>query len=307
VNLKGRLPPANSLIAFEAAARCGSHSAAARELAVTPAAISRQVKRIEDFLGARVFEPLGRGRTLTSEGRELADAVAIGLEHVASVVTRLRGRSSPSSLKIATPLAFASLWLMPRIVTFRQAHPEIELRFMTSDTDLDPRREGISLAVRYGGGTWPDLSVLPLLRPHVFPVCTVEYLEHCGPITSMDDLLSQTLLERVGEGSFIVGWTAWLKGAGARPREAPKFIYFNSYELLIRAALMGQGIALGVDLLVEDLVRQKHLVCPLPDRVLWNEAYYLVSPRGETLTPEMELFSEWLIAEARVSPYSMYR
>jgi LysR family glycine cleavage system transcriptional activator len=303
-NLRDRLPRANSLIAFEAAARCGSHSAAARELDVTPAAISRQIKRVEDFLGVRVFEPLGRGRALTSEGRELADAVAIGLEHVAGVVSKLRGRSSPSSLKIATPLAFASLWLMPRIVTFRQAHPEIELRFMTSDTDLDPRHEGISLAVRYGSGNWPDLSVLPLLHPHVFPVCTAEYLKNCGRISSIDDLLSQTLLERVGEGSFIVSWTAWLKGAGARPRRAPKFIFFNSYELLIRAALMGQGVALGVDLLVEDLVRQNHLVCPLADKVLWNEAYYLVSPRGETLTPEMELFSEWLIAEARRSPSS---
>jgi len=306
-SLRGRLPPVNSLVAFEAAARCGSHAAAARELEVTPAAISRQIKRVEHFLGVRVFEPLGRGRTLTREGRELADAVSIGLEHVAGIVTKLRGRSNQSSLKIATPLAFASLWLMPRIVTFRQAHPEIELRFMTSDTDLDPRTEGISLAVRYGSGNWPDLSVQPLLHPHVVPVCTADYLKNCGGISSIDDLLSQTLLERVGEGSFVVSWTAWLKGAGARPRRAPKFILFNSYELLIRAALVGQGIALGVDVLVEDLLRQNHLVCPLPDKVLWNEAYYLVSPRGERLTREMELFSEWLIAEARGSPSAVQR
>jgi len=303
-SLRGRLPPANSLIAFEAAARCGSYSAAARELEVTPAAISRQIKRVEDFLGLRVFEPLGRGRGLTTEGRELADAVSIGLEHVAGSVTKLRARSTQSSLRIATPLAFASLWLMPRIVTFRHAHPEIELRFMTSDTDLDPRPEGISLAVRYGSGNWPDLSVTPLLHPHVFPVCTAEYLKNCGGIRSIDELLSKTLLERVSEGSFGVTWAAWLKGVSARPRRIPKFILFNSYELTIRAALVGEGIALGVDLLVEDLVRQNHLVCPLPNKVLWTEAYYLVSPRGETLTREMELFSEWLIAEARQSPSS---
>ena len=303
-NLRTRLPPGNSLVAFEAAARCGSHAAAARELEVTPAAISRQIQRIEAFLAVQLFEPLGRGRTLTSEGRELADAVSIGLEHVAGVVTKLRGRSNQSSLKIATPLAFASLWLMPRIVGFRQAHPDIELRFMTSDVDLDPRSEGISLAVRYGRGDWSGLSVQPLLHPHVFPVCTAEYLKNCGGIASIDDLLAQTLLERVGEGSFVVTWAAWLKGASVRPRRSPRFIFFNSYELLIRAALVGEGIALGVDVLVEDLLRQKHLVCPLPDKVLWSEAYYLVSPRGEPLTREMELFSAWLLAEARRTPPS---
>lgn len=301
-NLREQLPPANSIVAFEAAARWGSYSKAAGELEVTPAAISRQIKRIEDCLGLELFEPLGRGRTLTAEGRELFDAVSMSLGHIAAVVAKLRQRKTQSSLKVATPLSFASLWLMPRILSFRTAYPDIELRFVTSDTDLDPSTEGISIAVRYGSGNWPHLSVIPLLQPHVFPVCTPQYLENCGGLNSIEDLLSQTLLERETAGTFGVTWAAWLKRADVQPDRTSRYIFFNSYEVVIRAALVGQGIALGIDLLVEELLQQKLLVSPLSERVRWKEAYYLVTPRGATVTPEMELFSKWLLDQAKRGP-----
>lgn len=298
MNLKNRLPPLSCIVAFEAAARYGSYTVAARRLDVTPAAISKQISRLEEFLGVEVFRPLGRGRSLTNEGRELFEAVTVGLEHVAGAVADIKLKRSSASLTIATPLAFASLWLMPRIVSFRRKHPDIELRFITADADLDPVEEGISLAVRYGSGDWPHLTVVPLLQPHVFPVCTPSFLKACGGLSSIDALLKQTLLDRETENSFGISWSTWLASLDTLPKRAPHRIHFNSYEIVIRAALAGQGVALGVDVLVDDLLEQKLLVSPLADKVRWKEAYFLVWPAGQTLTPEMSLFSDWLLAEA---------
>lgn len=299
VSLKDRLPPLSSIIAFEAAARCGGYSLAAGQLNVTSAAVSRQISRLEEYLGVSVFQPQGRGRGLTSEGRELFEAVTVSLEHVANAVAKIRQQNAASPLTIATPLAFASLWMIPRLVSFRRAHPDIELRFVTADTDLDPVGEDISLAVRYGSGDWPHLSVTPLIHPHVFPVCTPEFLKSCGGISSIDKLLEQTLLDREAVGSFGISWGTWLAKLDTVPKRKPRRIFFNSYEVIIRAALADQGVALGVDVLVEDLLQQKLLVKPFADKVLWKEAYYLVSAAGRKITPEMKLFSDWLLAEAR--------
>lgn len=298
-NLKDRLPPLGSLVAFEAAARCGSYTLAAQQLEVTPAAISRQISRLEAFLGTEIFRPHGRGRSLTDEGRELFEAVAVSLEHVAGTVAKIRQQVAPTHLTIATPLAFASLWLIPRIASFRREHPDIELRVVTADKDIDPAEENISLAVRYGEGDWPHLSVTPLLRPDVFPVCSPGFLRLCGGLSSVQALLDQTLLDRETEGSFGISWNSWFAKLGTIPGRATRRICFNSYEIIIRAALAGQGVALGVNVLVDDLLQQKLLVRPLATKVHWNQAYYLVSPAGEKLTPAMKLFADWILAEAR--------
>ncbi|MFC3678378.1 LysR substrate-binding domain-containing protein [Ferrovibrio xuzhouensis] len=303
LSLKERLPPANSLIAFEAAARNGSFVGAARTLSVTPAAVTRHIDRIEESLGVSLFQPDGRGRALTEAGQQLFEAVTIGLEHIASVASRIRQQEHSPSLTIASPLAFASLWLMPRIASFRRAHPDISMRFVTADADLDPSQEGLSLAVRYGSGDWPNLRVRPLLQPHVFPVCSPRYLDTYGNITSVEDLAGHTLLDREGggDGSFSIGWTRWLSCLDNKPRRMPDRIYFSSYEVIIRAALAGQGIALGVDVLVKDLLDQNLLACPFASEVRWKEAYYLVSPKNEPTTKQMRLFSEWLFNEIATS------
>ena len=296
-NLKERLPPLGCIISFEAAAQSGSYSIAARRLQVTPPAVSRQIGKLESFLGVKVFRPFGRGRTLTSAGRDLYEAVTFSLEHIAATVAKIKQRNVSAPLTIAMPLAFASLWLIPRIASFRQKYPDIELRFVTADADLDPAEENISLAVRYGSGSWPHLAVTPLLRPHIFPVCSPEFLRVSGGLSSMDDLLRQTLLDREPEGSFGINWNSWLSSLKATPKRTPRRIFFNSYEIVIRAALAGQGVALGVDVLVNDLLQQKLLVSPPAARVRLKEAYYLVSPICEELTPEMKAFSSWLLDE----------
>ena len=297
--LRFRLPPSSSLIAFEAAARLGSYGAAAEALSVTPGAITQQISRLEEFVGIVLFRPHGRGRRLTAGGEQLYKAVAIGLEHIASAITRIKTQDGPETLTISAPLAFTGLWLVPRIVNFRREHPDIALRFVSADTDLDPVQENLSLAVRYGNGDWPHLRVTPLLTPQVFPVCTEGYLRSCGRIESMSDLLEKTLLDREesGPGSFSISWTNWLDRLGVVADAPRNRIFFNSYEIVVRAALAGQGIALGVDVLVDDLVRQGLLISPIDARLHWREGYYLVSPKREPVTRQMKLFSDWLLSE----------
>ncbi|THF62129.1 LysR substrate-binding domain-containing protein [Pseudothauera rhizosphaerae] len=300
-SLRKRLPPPNSIVTFESAARHGSFTSASEELRVTQAAVSRQIRRIEDYIGQALFKPAGRGRVLTPAGRELFEAVSIGLGHIAGAVSRIQEKSARSCVTIATPLSFANLWLIPRIASFRRAYPDIEIRFVTTDGDLDPAGAGLPLAVRYGDGKWPHLAVTPFLELEVFPVCTAGYLKECGRLESVDDLLGKTLLDRETENAFAIRWSTWLEAMGAAPEQSPRRLYFNSYETVIRAVLTGQGVALGVDVLLEEHLGQSMLVAPLDCRLRWPQAYYLVSPHGAELTREMCIFADWLLSEARAA------
>src|SRR5262244_2823471 len=152
--LRTKLPPPNSILAFEAAARHQSFKLAARELNVTQAAVSRQIKTLEDHLGLAVFRRVRRAVQLTDEGRRLHDAVVAGLDHIAEIVAELQRSQARSHLTVATTLAFSSFWLIQRIPDFRARFPDIELRIIASDAELDMRAEGIDVGVRYGSGKW---------------------------------------------------------------------------------------------------------------------------------------------------------
>lgn len=297
LSLKDRLPPANSLVAFEAAARNGSFAGAARELGVTPAAITHHVERLEAFAGQPLFQAAGRGRVLTGAGQSLFDATSIGLEHIANAISYIRRAETSPGLTVAAPLAFASNWLMPRLSSFSSTHPELSLRFVTAEADVDPSEEGLPLGIRYGSGDWPNLRVTLLKKPNIFPVCSPGYLEACGGISSTRDLSHHILLDREMESPnpFTIGWSRWLQLVRDPPRHIPRRIFFNSYEILIRAALSGQGVALGVDMLVQDLLQAGLLVRPFREEVRWKEGYHLVSPRNQPITQPMHLFSAWLL------------
>lgn len=296
--LKNHLPPPNSIVAFEAAARHGSFTKAAEELGVTQAAISRQIRKIEDYLGKELFRPAGRGRELTDDGQSMFEAVTIGLAHVATAAMRIRERSSSPYLTIGMPLAFASLWLGPRIEDFRQAHADIDLRLMTDNRDIDPQEKNIDVAIRFGDGNWPHLRVVPLFQLRVMPVCSPEYLARRGPISSMTDLWSATLLDRDTRSEFSINWDQWFDLAGTHPPENVRRTIFDNYEVMIRAAGAGAGVALGVDLLVHDLIEKQFLVAPLDAAISWGRGYYLVMPNNREPSAQAALFADWLKAAA---------
>ncbi|MEK6420844.1 MAG: LysR substrate-binding domain-containing protein [Burkholderia gladioli] len=300
--LRKRLPPATSLITFESAARLGSFTAAADELRVTQAAVSRQIRRIEDFVGAPLFVAAGRGRTLSPAGRQLLEAATQGLEHIAKSIAQVKAYGTRQPLALSAPLSFVNLWLMPRLGAFREAYPDIDLHFATGDIDMAPPDAANTIAIRFGDGKWPHLSVHPLLDMQVVPVCSPAYAAAFARRAAGHDeafaLLGGTLLDRDTEPPLAIRWDAWFTHAGIPGAHAPRRLLFSSYDAVLHAALHGQGIALGADALLRGAFRRGELVRATPEVPGWPLRCHLVMPGALQTTPEMQQFIAWITNEA---------
>jgi putative choline sulfate-utilization transcription factor len=294
--LRKKLPPPNSIIAFEAAARHQSFTRAAQELNVTQTAVSRQIKTLEDHLGLAVFRRIGRTVQLTREGKRLHEAVMAGLSHIAEIVAELQQTDARPHLTVATTLAFSSFWLIRRIPDFRARFPEIELRLITSDADLDLHREEIDVAVRYGSGKWQGLSATRLFTAEVFPVCSRALLDRI-PVRTPRDLLNAPLLEQEASDKSWLDWASWLREIGLDGRKLRPLFTFNNWPLLIEAAVDGQGIALGWTPYVNELLERGKLVRPIETVLRPANAYYLVTPL-RSANPNAEAFSQWIREQA---------
>ena len=299
VTLRSKLPPPNSLVVFEAAARHLNFTKAARELGVTQAAVSRQIQLLEDHLGASLFYRRPRALKLTREGQQLLKAVTIGLEHIANTAVDIRRRQDSSEVTVASSVTFASYWLMTRVAKFRAAYPEIELRLVASAPVSDLAVAGIDIAIRYGAGRWPGVEAVHLLDNEVFPVCSPGYLEGREPIGTTADLLHHRLLHLVEYDRNWVTWEAWLKALGVTGSPAQRGLSFDHYLVLIQAALDGQGIALGGGRLADDFLARGMLVRPTPATLRSEQAFYLLRPADQVMSVSAQLFWAWIQTEAR--------
>ncbi|HLI10294.1 MAG TPA: transcriptional regulator GcvA [Alphaproteobacteria bacterium] len=294
--LRTKLPPPNSILAFEAAARHQSFTRAARELNVTQTAVSRQIKTLEDHLGLAVFRRARRAVQLTSEGKRLHEAVMAGLDHIAEIIAELQKTRARPHLTVATTVAFSSFWLIRRIPDFRARFPEIELRIITSDADLDLLAEEIDVAVKYGNGKWPGLSATRLFAAEVFPVCSASLLDAI-PIHTPADLLKAPLLELEALDTSWLDWADWLREVGLSAKRLRRLLTFNNLPLLMQAAVDGQGVALGWTPYVTELLARGKLVRPIETVVRPSNAYYLVRPLGSE-NPNSAIFSDWISEQA---------
>ena len=298
ISLRTKLPPPNSLVAFEAAARHLNFTRAAQELGVTQAAVSRQMQILEDHFGAALFRRQPRALQLTPAGRRFQAAVTMGLEHIANTAAELRRVKRTGDITVSTSVTFASYWLMSRLAKFRAAHPEIELRLVASAPVSDLAIAGIDLAVRYGRGDWPNVKAIHLLDNEVFPVCAPSYLKGRPPLRHPRDLLGETLLHLVEHDRNWVTWSAWLKAAGAGGAPTKRGIEFDNYLVLVHAALDGQGIALGGGRLADDFLASGDLVRPIDAKLGSAQAFYLLMPKEVPLSHPAEMFLDWILAEA---------
>jgi LysR family glycine cleavage system transcriptional activator len=299
VNLRRKLPPANALVVFEAAARHLNFTRAAEELHVTQAAVSRQIKSLEDDLGVPLFRRLHRELQLTREGQRFQQVVTMGLEHIANTAADLRNAKPNHGLTVATSVTFASYWLMSRVAKFRASHPELDLRLVASAPVSDLSSAGIDLAVRYGGGHWLGVESIHLLDNEVFPVCAPQYLEGREPLEKPEDLLKERLLHLVEFDRNWVTWSAWLQAFGVDAGAASGGLKFDNYLVLIQAALDGQGIALGGGRLADDFLRRGALVRPISATMRSQKGFYLVIPKDVPLSKPAQAFRDWILAEAR--------
>lgn len=296
------LPPLNALKAFEAAGRHLSFTKAAEELHVTPAAISHQVKALEDFLGLPLFRRLARGLLLTDAGQRFLPGVGTAFDGLASAVDDLRGFEENGVLTVSVMHSLASRWLVPRLDRFHDIHPEINLLVSSTVRLVDFSRDNIDVAIRYGLGKWPGLRADFLHAEELFPVCSPALIDDDHPLKSVDDLRHFTLIHddswRAISFDDYPDWRTWLEAAGVNDIDAGRGLSLTPSELVIQAAIDGQGVALGRSFLVGAALADGRLVKPFKQTIPVDYAYYIVCPEAAGDRPKVAAFRDWAIAEA---------
>ncbi|OWK20557.1 hypothetical protein AJ88_28355 [Mesorhizobium amorphae CCBAU 01583] len=285
------------LISFEVAGRKLSFTKAARELGVTQAAVSRQIKMLEDFLGLQLFVRAYRSVVLTEDGDRLLQAVVTGLEHLDSTIKELQSQNAPRPLVIGTTSAFSTYWLMPRIARFRKEHSDIELRLAVDDRNVDLKASGLDLSIRYGQGNWANLVSHRLFGSTFEPICSPQYWGGRPTITDPADLLRESLLDH--DIPVDVSWRTWFKVHGLEmPRNCRPFT-MDLYPNLVEAVLSGQGIALLGRPLIDEMRESGAMINPtIFDAKMLPGGYHLVHPVKHHATRSQTLFESWLKSEA---------
>lgn len=293
--LTRRLPPLNALRAFEAAARNLSFTRAALELNVTQAAISHQIKALEEHLGLPLFRRLNRALMLTKEGQSLFPAVRDALDGLAEATARLRARDTGGTLTVSTLPSIAVKWLVPRMSHFQDRNPGIDLRISAKEHLADFARDGIDVAIRFGGGAWPGVQADWLANEWLTPVCSPALLPS---LQSPQDLVQATLLhEDMLPLREFPTWETWLAAAGVSAVDASRGPRFSHTHLMLQAAMDGRGVALGPLLIAADDLAAGRLVEPFSFRLPAGFGYYLVCPPSTAGRPKNRAFREWVMEE----------
>ena len=286
-----RLPPLNSLKSFEAAGRLLSFTRAANELNVTQAAVSHQIKVIEDFLGLSLFIRYPRKLALTEQGRLLLPEVIEAFDKVSNAIGAISQEPSSKMISVRLAPSFAAKWLSPRLKYFWLQHPEIDLCLYHAHPAVEFDREQIDIAVTYGKGDWPGVVADPILSLDFYPVCTPAFMSNDRPLSNINNLRYYSLLH---DANYEC-WSDWLKLAGLHQINANKGTIIDDTNVLIQAAVDGQGVALGSSTFVQDLLDSGRLIKPF-DITLVNEfAYYVVCPEAHLKNPSVQAFKDWLL------------
>ncbi len=294
-----QLPPLKPLRAFEAAARHLSFTKAAEELHVTQAAISHQVKTLEDSLQTQLFRRFNRRLMLTDAGQTYLPALTAALDQIDAATRRLRADDRSGDLKVSVATSLAAKWLLPRLLRFRQQHPDIDVMVSASDKLVDFSRDDMDMGIRYGRGVYPGLRVDKLMQDTVFPVCSPVLLQGPPPLREPADLRHHTLLhEEWGETINAPDWPAWLAAAGVtgvNPDRGPRYSHSS---LSLQAAIDGQGVALARSSLVGLDLEAGRLMQPFGPVLPTNYACYVVSPEAAAERPKIKAFRDWLLEQA---------
>lgn len=311
-----RLPPLGAFRALESAARHLSFKKAADELHVTPAAVSQQIKALEEYLGIALFRRLTRALELTPQGAAMLPKLREGFECLAAAVATTR-RAADGELTVTAPPSFASRWLVPRLSRFAAEHPDIELRLASSpdsvdqhgetpvfgDGMFDPRDAESEVAIRFGLGDYPGFHVDKIFTPDRVPVCSRRLASAKRPLATPEDLRHHVLIhdETVGAEGGQTDWARWLHLAGVRKGaiELQRGPRFSNAVLAVEAALDGQGVVLAMRQLIEADVASGRLVIPFEIVLPSDYAYFLVMPEVVGKRASVAAFRAWLLGEGR--------
>ena len=309
-----RLPPLNALRAFEAAARHLSFKLAGEELAVTPTAISHQIRSLEDYLGFPLFHRLTRAIELTAKGRAMLPKVREGLDAFAAAIESTRRHDEGGRLLVSSPPTFLARWLIRHLPGFAARHPDIQLHMTASLAMIDPpdaegavageeadgTAEEAEVFIRFGRGQYPGCQVERLFSPVYTAVCSPRLLSGTQPLKVPADLAQHALLhdDTIPELMVRPTWDEWLTVAGVSGIDSNAGMHFSDSGLVLAAAIDGVGVALASKPLIEAEVAAGRLVELFDIVISRPQAYFLVIPEVVAGQPVVRAFREWLLDEA---------
>ena len=296
-----RLPALDLLVGFESAARHLSFTKAGEELFLTQSAVSRQIKELEDQLGAPLFERRHRALVLTEAGQQFYASAAQVLSTMRTATERLRekaGRKRP--LSVTTTSSFAALWLIPRLAGFTRTHPGIDVRITADSRVQDLERDGLDVAIRHGPAALAGPNALRLMGERVFPVASPKLLKKV-PLEKPADLAKHVLLQYDDPEARHpwLHWKTWLEVERIADLRPAGTLIFSGYEQIIPAAIAGHGVALGRTPLVKDLIASGELVAPFQSTADPARAYFAIVAKAAEGRPEVADFVAWLRREAK--------
>lgn len=295
-----RLPPLTALRAFEAASRLMSFQAAASELAVTPAALSFQIRQLEDHLGVKLFNRLNRAVELTEHGRLIQPGIHDAFEQIQRTMRQFRRRQQTNVLTIAAGPAFTAKWLSPRLYRFIALNPGIDARISASVGKSDLQLDDIDVAIRFGPGVYPGHHSVRLMDEFVTPMCSPVLVEGPDAIRTPDDLANHTLIhDDTHLGVFMLkNWADWLEAAGAKNVDPSRSgLHFNVADHAVDAAIGGGGVVLGRTCLAEPDIRAGRLVTPFDLKLKADYSFFVICLESRKDEPAIAAFRKWIFDE----------
>lgn len=295
-----RLPPLNSLRAFERAARHLSFSKAADELNVTPGAISQQIKTLEEFLEVKLFKRVNRTIVLTEAGQVSLPLISEGFSSLAAAIQAVRQLSHDGPLTISSAPTFVSKWLIPRLCKFHAMHPDIDVRIDASTRLVDFMHDDIDVGIRFGTGEFEGLESIYLYSFDLIPVCSPALINEGKGLHQLSDIRHQTLLHSEFDefDPSWPDWTMWLATANVEGVDATHGIFFNQNEMMMEAALEGQGIALVSSVAAESDIEAGRLMQPFETRLPVRLSYHFVTSKQKSASKKVVAFRQWLLDES---------
>lgn len=294
-----RLPSLNALRAFDAAARHMSFQDAAAELHVTPAALSYQIRQLEEGLDLKLFTRLNRAVELTEEGKLIKPFIREGFSQFSEAIQRLNKKRASNVLNISAGPALTSKILAPRLYDFVSQFPDIDARISATLSLVDLQQQDYDIAIRFGNGNYPGCTAVKLFDEYVTPFCSPSLLAGNNPLKTPEDLKNFTLIhdDTHKDNPEIATWDEWLKTAGVRKLSADSHLHFNSADHALDAAVAGAGIVLGRGLLATGDLKANRLVTPFDLKIKSDFSFYAVFLESRADESNIKKFCDWLISE----------
>lgn len=292
------IPSMTALLQFESVARLNSFTLAAKELGVSQAAVSKQIKVLEDNVGVLLFQRMHRNIYLTEAGGTLFAIISESLQRIASGFDQIIQGSEKEEIVLASTAAVSQFRILPRLTTLVDALPQARLRLTTQMFTGDLRTPDYDMDIRFGNGHWPDGQAILLFEEEVFPVCSPAWLARNPIPATLEDLSNAGLLDADATAEGWVTWPAWFKALGLAPTRLNINFRCSLYTDVIQAARNGYGVALGWGRMVDHFLDSGELVKLEPFVIRPKDSYYLVIPNGHEVTPNVMAIIQWLQGKA---------